>query len=56
MMSLTMIRLTLGLLVHVILLFTLMSPLVVLETPLAVLMIPLVMSVAWGMAFFPGRN
>ena len=45
MMSMTMIGLTLGLLVHALFLFALMNLLVVLETPLVV-------SLEWNLAFF----
>ena len=50
-MSLTMMGLNLGPLVRALLLFTLMIPLVVLETPLIVLENTLVMSVALGLMF-----
>ena len=43
--------LTLGPLVRPLLLFSLMNPLVVLETPLVVLKIKLVVFVEWGLAF-----
>ena len=39
-------------LVRALFLFSLMNPLVVLQTPLVVLMNPLVVSVAWVLAFF----
>ena len=50
-MSLTMIGLTLGLLLHAIFFFTLMNPLVLLETPLVVLRITLVVFVVFGLEF-----
>ena len=52
MMSLMMMGLTPGPLVHSLFLFALNNPLVVLLTPLVVLTNPLVMLVAWGLEFF----
>ena len=51
MMSLMMMGLTPGTLVHAFLLFALMNLLVVLNTPLIVLTNILVMSVAWALEF-----
>ena len=51
MMSLTMMGLTLGPLVRLLFLFTLMNTLFVLENPLVVLTNLLVVSVAWGLKF-----
>ena len=56
MMSLTMMGLIPVPLVHALLLFVLMVPLFMLETPLDLLENPSVVSVAWGLAFFPDRN
>ena len=51
MISLMMVDLTLGLLVHALFLFALNIPLVVLKILMVVLTTPLVAFVAWGMDF-----
>ena len=52
MMSLKMMGLTPGPLVHALFLLTLMNPWGVLESPLVVVEIPLVMFVSWGLVFW----